>query len=97
VRFSGFTCRDQHGVEHGVPGFGGPQGMIVTEVVIEQVARRSRPADRDRAARIFTAPAGDAVRQPVEDNIIAPLLASWRNRRARGATAAIDAFNAPAR
>jgi xanthine dehydrogenase large subunit len=97
VRISGFPCRTNTVSNTAFRGFGGPQGMIGTEVMLEQIARHTgRSIEQVRAVNLY----GDAPRdmtpygQPVEDNIVEPLLAKLaRDAELPARRAAIDAFN----
>ena len=83
-------------------GFGGPQGMVAAERIIEEIAYALGKDPLEVRKRNFY---GDERRnvtpyhQTVEDNIIQPhRRASWRRRRTTGARrAAIVAYNAKSR
>jgi xanthine dehydrogenase large subunit len=95
VRFSGFPCKTNTVSNTAFRGFGGPQGMIVTEVVIEQVARRlGLPVETVRARNFYREGGVTPYGQPVVDNIIEPLVATLaRDADLAARRAAIDAFN----
>jgi xanthine dehydrogenase large subunit len=77
ARFAGYPCRTNTVSNTAFRGFGGPQGMIVTEVVIEGIARAlGLSIDAVRARNLYGAPprATTPYGQPVEDTIVAALL-----------------------
>ncbi len=98
VELHGFSARTNTQSNTAFRGFGGPQGAIVTEVLMEAIARELRldPLDVRRANYYGrddrnTTPYG----QTVKDNVIAALtdeLEATSDYRAR--RAAIDAYNA---
>jgi xanthine dehydrogenase large subunit len=98
VELHGFSARTNTQSNTAFRGFGGPQGAIVTEVILDSIARRlGRDALDVRRANYYgvaernTTPYG----QPVKDNVIAALTdelvatSAYRVRRT-----AVDAFNA---
>jgi xanthine dehydrogenase large subunit len=98
VELHGFSARTNTQSNTAFRGFGGPQGAIVTEVILDSIARRlQRDALDVRRANFYgvaernTTPYG----QPVKDNVIAALTdelvatSAYRARRT-----AVDAFNA---
>jgi xanthine dehydrogenase large subunit len=97
VRLRGYPCKTNTVSNTAFRGFGGPQGMIGTEVVIEQIARTlNLPIEIVRARNHYGPAPRDVTPygQPVDDNIIAPLMAELETRAALAERrAAIDAFN----
>jgi len=98
VRISGFPCRTNTVSNTAFRGFGGPQGMIAAEPMLEAIACHTGLAiEQVRAVNLYGPAPRDMTPygQAVEDNIIAQLLdklavdADLPARRA-----AIDAFNA---
>jgi xanthine dehydrogenase large subunit len=101
VELHGYSARTNTQSNTAFRGFGGPQGAIVTEVILDSIARRlGRDALDVRRANYYgvdernTTPYG----QPVKDNVIAALTdelvasGAYRERRA-----AVAAFNARSR
>jgi xanthine dehydrogenase large subunit len=97
VRLRGYPCKTNTVSNTAFRGFGGPQGMIGIEVVIEQIARRlGLPIETVRRHNYYGPAPRDATPygQTVDDNIIAPLEAELAARAALvERRAAIDAFN----
>ncbi|MBI3516366.1 MAG: molybdopterin-dependent oxidoreductase, partial [Proteobacteria bacterium] len=97
ARIAGYPCRTNTVSNTAFRGFGGPQGMIMTEVVIEQIARQLHlTVEQVRARNLYSAPprATTPYGQAVEDNILAPLLERLDKDAALAARRAeIDAFN----
>lgn len=98
ARLRGYACKTNTVSNTAFRGFGGPQGMMGIEAVIDQIARATGlGADRVRDVNYYGESPRDVTPydQVVEDNILRPLLArldavaSLEERRA-----AIDAFNA---
>jgi xanthine dehydrogenase large subunit len=97
LRFRGYSCKTNTVSNTAFRGYGGPQGMIAIETIVDRIARHlGIPNDEVRHANYY----GDAprnvtpYRMPVEDNIIGQVmdelaadvkLKEWR--------AEIDAFN----
>jgi xanthine dehydrogenase large subunit len=97
VRLRGYVCKTNTVSNTAFRGFGGPQGMIGTEVMIEQIARHlDLPIETIRARNHYGPPprATTPYGQEVEDNII-PLLTAKLEASAELAErrAAIDRFN----
>ena len=97
VRLRGYACKTNTVSNTAFRGFGGPQGMIGTEAMIEQIARHlALPVETVRARNYYGAPprATTPYGQEVEDNII-PLLSAKLEASAQLAErrAAIDRFN----
>ena len=98
VELHGYSAKTNTQSNTAFRGFGGPQGAIVTEVILDSIARRLKldPLDVRRAnyygvEERNSTPYG----QPVKDNVIAALtdeLAATSDYRAR--RAAIAQFNA---
>jgi len=98
VELHGFSAKTNTQSNTAFRGFGGPQGAIVTEVILDSIARRLRLDALDvRRANYYgvdernTTPYG----QPVKDNVIAALtdeLVTTSDYRARRAATA--GFNA---
>jgi len=93
----GYSCKTNTVSNTAFRGFGGPQGMVAIEAVIEAIAHhRGLPPETVRERNFY----GRAPRnvtpygQPVEDNVIAAVVAEtarragWEERRA-----AVAAFN----
>ena len=95
----GRVCRTHHVSHTAFRGFGGPQGMLVIEEILDRVARRARPAAARRARaqllsrRATTTHYGQAVRRSGAHR--AHLVASCRRRASFEARwAEVAAFNA---
>lgn len=97
VRLAGFACRTNTQSNTAFRGFGGPQGMLAIEAVIDAIARQlGLDPLAVRKRNFYGAPPRDVTpyHQAVEDNIIARIVdeleasAGYAARRA-----AIDAFN----
>jgi xanthine dehydrogenase large subunit len=98
VRVRGYPCRTNTVSNTAFRGYGGPQGMLGIETVIDVVARTlARPVDEVRRTNFYGIAQNDVTpyRMKVEDNIIervvdeldrAADLKAWR--------AEVDAFNA---
>jgi xanthine dehydrogenase large subunit len=97
ARLRGYACKTNTVSNTAFRGFGGPQGMIGTEVMIEQIARHLRlPIATVRERNYYGPPprATTPYGQAVKDNIIAPLEAKLTASAALAERrAAIDAFN----
>ena len=97
VRLRGYACKTNTVSNTAFRGFGGPQGMIGTGVMIEQIARHLQlPIETVRARNYYGPPprATTPYGQAVADNIIAPLEAKLTTDAALAERrAAIDAFN----
>jgi len=97
VRLRGYACKTNTVSNTAFRGFGGPQGMIGTEAMIEQIACHLGLLIETVRARNYYGPPPRATTpygQTVEDDIIAPLeakLAASAGLAER--RAAIDAFN----
>jgi xanthine dehydrogenase large subunit len=97
VRLRGYVCKTNTVSNTAFRGFGGPQGMIGTEAMIEQIARYlALPIEAVRARNYYGLPprATTPYGQEVEDNIM-PLLKAKLEASAELAErrAAIDRFN----
>ena len=97
AHFTGFAAKTNTVSNTAFRGFGGPQGMLATEALIDDVARRlGMDPNEMRLANYYGEGTGDETPygQRVEDNRIRDVVdrvmenARWRERRA-----AIDAFN----
>ncbi len=98
VRLTGLACRTNTVSNTAFRGYGGPQGMLAIEAVIDAIARSLRlPLETVRARNFYGRDHNNVTpyRMVVEDNIIAEVmdeldravdLQSWRAR--------VDAFNA---
>ena len=97
VRIAGHLCRTNTVSNTAFRGFGGPQGMIVTEVAIEAIARAlGLSIETVRARNLYGAAPRDVTPygQTVEDNILTPLLERLdRDAALDERRAAIQAFN----
>ncbi|WP_323118486.1 xanthine dehydrogenase molybdopterin binding subunit [Burkholderia alba] len=98
VDIAAYCCKTHTQSNTAFRGFGGPQGALVTEVLIDDIARRLRCDPLDvRRANYYGTGARDVTPygQRVEDNILAPLtdaLLDSSDYRAR--RAALAGFNA---
>lgn len=104
VHISGLICRTDLPSNTAFRGFGGPQGMLVGEEVIDRIARHLElPADQLRERNFYKSDCSPArnvtpYHQPVVDNVMADLWAQlkqssdFEDRRA-----AIAEFNAGSR
>jgi xanthine dehydrogenase large subunit len=97
VRLRGYACKTNTVSNTAFRGFGGPQGMIGTEAMIEEIARHLRlPIETVRGRNHYGPPprATTPYGQVVEDNIIAPLQAKLAaSAELADRRASIDAFN----
>ena len=98
VRFTGHACKTNTVSNTAFRGFGGPQGVIAIETIVDQVARQLRlDPNQVRAINYYgpdtgeETPYGQAVEQNRLVEVTETLLASaeWERRRAE-----IDAHNA---
>ena len=98
ARFAGHACKTNTVSNTAFRGFGGPQGIVAIETIIDEIARRLRLDPNAVRARNYYGPATGEVTpyaQPVEHNQIAEVVdtllasADWTRRRAE-----IDAHNA---
>ncbi len=96
--FVGFSAKTNTVSNTAFRGFGGPQGLLVTEAIIDRVARElSLDPNQVRAVNYYGPKTGEITPydQPIEDNRITDVVdrvlqnAEWDKRRA-----GIDAFNA---
>ena len=96
ARFRGFLCRTNTVSNTAFRGFGGPQGMLAIEALLDDVARRlGRPPEAVRAANFYSGtdqktPYGQVVEDNLLDRIVPAVLrqSDFDSRRAE-----IDAFN----
>jgi xanthine dehydrogenase large subunit len=97
VRLRGYACKTHTQSNTAFRGFGGPQGMLLAEHMIDEVARATgRDAASLRVLNLYGKTERNVTpyRMPVEDNILPELLddlmasAEYAQRRA-----AIDEFN----
>jgi xanthine dehydrogenase large subunit len=98
LRFRGFACKTHTVSNTAFRGYGGPQGMLAIETVIDDVARHLGRSAEDVRRRNFYGVETDNVtpyRMTVEDNIVERVvdelesavdLSNWRRK--------IEAFNA---
>jgi xanthine dehydrogenase large subunit len=97
VRLTGYPCRTNTVSNTAFRGFGGPQGMIGTEAMIEQIARHTGLSIETVRRRNFYGPAPRATTpygQEVTDNIAPELMAKLAvDAELDKRRAAIDAFN----
>jgi xanthine dehydrogenase large subunit len=98
VRLRSFPCRTNTVSNTAFRGFGGPQGVLAAERIIEEVAFATGLDPLDVRKRNLYGPGARAVtpyHQPVEDNILPELIeALERSSRYRERRAAIGAWNA---
>ena len=98
ARLRGFPCKTNTVSNTAFRGFGGPQGMLVIETVIEHIARTlGRPVDDIRAVNYYGTEDRNVTpyQQRVCDNIIVPLVDRLRAEIDFDALSkAVDAFNA---
>ena len=96
--FTGFSAKTNTVSNTAFRGFGGPQGMLATEAIIDTVSRElGLDPNQMRAANYFGPDTGEVTPydQPIEDNRIRDVVdrvlqnAQWDQRRKE-----IDAFNA---
>ncbi|MGQ0664166.1 MAG: xanthine dehydrogenase molybdopterin binding subunit [Pseudomonadota bacterium] len=97
VRITGYACKTHTQSNTAFRGFGGPQGMLAIEHVVDEVARRVGRDPLDvRKANFYGASERNVTpyHQTLEDNIIAELVAELEASAAyRARRAEIDAFN----
>jgi xanthine dehydrogenase large subunit len=98
VAMAGYCARTNTQSNTAFRGFGGPQGALAIEVILDSVARRlGQDALAVRQANFYGTTARNVTpyEQVVEDNIIDPLVAQLARRcDYAGRRAAIAAFNA---
>lgn len=96
--FTGFAAKTNTVSNTAFRGFGGPQGILAIEAIIDRVARElGMDPNALRAANYYGSDTGETTPydQPIEDNRIGDVVdrvmanAEWDNRRAE-----IDQFNA---
>ncbi|MBO6782729.1 MAG: xanthine dehydrogenase molybdopterin binding subunit [Alphaproteobacteria bacterium] len=96
--FRGYPCKTNTVSNTAFRGFGGPQGMLVSEAVIEHIARATgRSLDEIRAVNYYGTDERNVTpyQQTVTDNIIVPLVDELRSRADVDAREkAIEKFNA---
>jgi xanthine dehydrogenase large subunit len=98
LRFTGLPCKTNTVSNTAFRGYGGPQGMLAIETILDTIARElTKPLDEIRARNYYGATRNNVTPygMTIEDNIIGTLvdqferdvdLKSWR--------AEVDAFNA---
>ncbi len=98
ARLRGYPCKTNTVSNTAFRGFGGPQGMLVIETVIEHIARiLGRSVDEIRAVNYYGTDDRNVTpyQQTVKDNIIVPLVDRLRSEIDFDAMSeAADAFNA---
>lgn len=98
ARLRGYPCKTNTVSNTAFRGFGGPQGMLVIETVIEHIARSlGRSVDDIRAVNYYGTDDRNVTpyQQRVTDNIIVPLVDRLRAEIDFDAMSqAVDAFNA---
>lgn len=98
ARLHGYPCKTNTVSNTAFRGFGGPQGMLVIEVVIEHIARvLGRAVDEIRAVNYYGTEDRNVTpyQQRVKDNIIVPLVDRLRTEIDFDAMSqAVDDFNA---
>jgi len=98
ARLRGYPCKTNTVSNTAFRGFGGPQGMLVIETVIEHIARTlGRSVDEVRAVNYYGTEDRNVTpyQQRVKDNIIVPLVDRlFAEIDFDGMSRAVDAFNA---
>ncbi|MEP4380240.1 MAG: xanthine dehydrogenase molybdopterin binding subunit [Alphaproteobacteria bacterium] len=98
ARLSGYPCKTNTVSNTAFRGFGGPQGMIVIETMLEHVARElGMTLDEVRAINYYGTDDRNVTpyQQTVKDNIIVPLVDRLRAEvDFDGMSKAVDDFNA---
>ncbi|MCZ6590922.1 MAG: xanthine dehydrogenase molybdopterin binding subunit [Alphaproteobacteria bacterium] len=98
ARLRGYPCKTNTVSNTAFRGFGGPQGMLVIETVIEHIARTlGRSVDEVRAVNYYGAEDRNVTpyQQRVKDNIIVALVDRLRSEiDFDGMLQAVDSFNA---
>ena len=98
ARLRGYPCKTNTVSNTAFRGFGGPQGMLVIETVIEHIARTlGRSVDEIRAVNYYGTEDRNVTpyQQRITDNIIVPLVDRLRAEiDFDGMSKAVDAFNA---
>lgn len=98
ARLRGYPCKTNTVSNTAFRGFGGPQGMLVIETVIEHIARTlGRSVDEVRAVNYYGTEDRNVTpyQQRVKDNIIVPLVDRlFAEIDFDGRSRAVDAFNA---
>ena len=94
----GYPCKTNTVSNTAFRGFGGPQGMLVIEVILEHIARATgRSLDDIRDVNYYGTEDRNVTpyQQTVKDNIIVPLVDELRTKiDYDGMSRAVDAFNA---
>lgn len=94
----GFCCKTNTVSNTAFRGYGGPQGIVAIERVIEDIARHlGKPRDEVRRANYYGTDTGNTTLygQRVHDNIIEPLVNSlWSAAEMDRRRAEVDHFNA---
>nr|NKB50313.1 xanthine dehydrogenase molybdopterin binding subunit [Alphaproteobacteria bacterium] len=97
ARLRGYPCKTNTVSNTAFRGFGGPQGMLVIETVIEHIARTlGRAVDEIRAVNYYSTDDRNVTpyQQRVTDNIILPIVDRLRSEiDFDGLSSAIDEFN----
>ena len=97
VEFSGVVAKTNLASNTAFRGFGGPQGMLVIEEIIDRVARRPASRRKSLGKRIFIAAPAKRTRrhygQEIEDNRIERIWSRIDARRANSNRAARNCAN----
>ncbi|MBS28672.1 MAG: xanthine dehydrogenase molybdopterin binding subunit [Alphaproteobacteria bacterium] len=98
ARLSGYPCKTNTVSNTAFRGFGGPQGMIVIEAILEHIARENgQTLDHVRAVNYYGTEDRNVTpyEQTVKDNIIVPLVERLQSEvDFDGMSRAADEFNA---
>ncbi|MBT3399541.1 MAG: xanthine dehydrogenase molybdopterin binding subunit [Rhodospirillaceae bacterium] len=98
ARLAGYPCKTNTVSNTAFRGFGGPQGMIVIEAMLEHIARElGMPLDDVRAVNYYGTDERNVTpyQQTVKDNIIVPLVERLQAEvDFDGMSKAVDDFNA---
>ena len=97
LRFTGLPCKTNTVSNTAFRGYGGPQGMLAIETILDIIARQlNKPLDEIRARNYYGAARNNVTPygMTIEDNIIGKLVDQFeRDVDLRGWRAEVDAFN----
>jgi xanthine dehydrogenase large subunit len=98
LRFTGLPCKTHTVSNTAFRGYGGPQGMLAIETILDMIARQlNKPLDEIREKNYYGATRNNVTPygMTIEDNIIGTLVAQFeRDVDLKSWRAEVDAFNA---